>query len=54
MGVLDNQDSDARIQIYDFSIENSSSRRGLSIEPLLEEFMLVVSENYVFQNRCFH
>ena len=45
------QDSDTRIELHEFSIEWFSSGRELSIQPLVEEFELVVLENYPFENR---
>ena len=48
---LDYKDSDARIKTYEFSIEENSSRKEQSIEPLMEELKLVLFEDYKFDNR---
>ena len=48
---LEYQDSDARIKVHGFPIKKSSSSIELSFQPLIEEFVLVVLQNYEFENR---
>ena len=42
LALLDYQDSNARIKVSDFSTELLCSSIYLSIEPLMEEFKIVV------------
>ena len=46
----DYHNSDARIKIHDFSINYTCLSTDLSVEPLMEEFKLIV---YEFENRDF-
>ena len=48
--LLDYQDADAKIKIHDSSIKWSSSIEFSSVR-LMEDFKLVVSENFEFDNR---
>ena len=49
-GILDYQYSDAKTKIHHSSVEKSSSSRYVLLEPLMEEFKLVLVEKHQFEN----
>ena len=51
LAILGCRNSAASTKIHHFSIEQSSSSIELSIEPIVEEFKQVVSENNDIENR---
>ena len=49
--ILHHQDFNRKNKIDDSSIETSSSSRELSVEDLTPKFILLILENYEFEDR---